>query len=174
MPIARPSTSRSRAGFTIVELIAVLVLVAIAAVSASPVLDTVDRSRRAGMRDEIERRLIMARAHAMTTGMPSGVRFDMADQTADAIEIVSSGAAPSMMGMANNDRPLNAMFTGVAITGISLDPADARDAIWFSNEGVPHYRTAQGAFISNLSQDAVITVTGGGVVTVRMESGLIE
>lgn len=93
--------SRSRAGFTLVELIGVLVLVGIAAISAVPVLGTVDRMQRAGMCDEIERRLMMARAHAMTTGMPSGVRFALGDQQAEVMQIVSSGATPTKMNMAH-------------------------------------------------------------------------
>jgi len=166
--------SRFRSGFTLVELIAVLILIAIAATSAAPVMDTVDRSRKAGVRDEVVRRLMMARSHAMTTGMPSGVRFDVDAQMAEGLEIASSGAAPSAMKMQGHGEAVDSMFAGVAIESVVLDGGGSYDTVWFSNEGAPHYRTSGGVYVGAFTQDAVVTVSGGGTVTVRMVSGMIE
>jgi len=168
------SISLMRSGFTLVELIAVLILVAIAATSVAPVMDTVDRSRRSGMRDEIARRLMVGRSHAMTTGMASGVRFDVDEQLAEGMEIVSSGAAPSAMKMQGHEEAMGSMFAGVSLESVSLNGSGSYDTVWFSNEGVPHLRTSGGVYVSDLSQDAVITVTGGGTVMVRRVSGMIE
>lgn len=163
-----------RGGFTIVELVAVIVLIALAGITAAPVLETVERSRRAGLRDEITRRLLIARAHAMTTGLPSGVRFDLGGQTACGMEVLEAGAAPTLMRLEGHARAVDSLFPGVRITDVLLDPGGTHDTLWFSHEGVPHYRGADGAFLSGLAQDATITLTGGNVVTVRMETGLIE
>lgn len=163
-----------RAGYTLVELIAVMVLVSIAAASVAPVMGVVERSRQAGAKDEIERRLLMVRSHAMTTGRPSGVRFDLAAQTAGAYEILAPGGAPVKMAMQGGDESAESMFAGVEIVDADLDPADAYDTIWFAHDGTPHYRTGGGAMVGGLTQDAAISVTGGGSVTVRMVSGAIE
>lgn len=151
-----------------------MVLVAVAAVSVAPVMDTADRVRRAGMRDEVARRLLMARSHAMTCGRPTGVCFDLGEQTAAMMEIATAGGAPAEMDADGNSDSLAAMFAGAAITDADLDDGDVYDTVWFSHDGTPHFRTDAGVLIGGVARDAVISMEGGAVVTVRAVTGLIE
>lgn len=168
---------RSR-GFTLIELVAVMTLVAILSVAATPVLYTVQRSRETGLLREIDRRLTVARADAMATGLPSGLRVDVAAQSLSLLQISASGAAPTPLAMPSAESAssgsIAAMFPGAIVTAIDFDDAGAYDTLWFDREGTPHLRTAAGAYAGPIDRDATLAVTGGGVLTVRRLTGMVE
>lgn len=73
----RPGTPPGRA-FTLVELIAVLVLIGIVSATAIPALSTTDRTRHASAARLAAADLKFARQHAVATGLPIWVQFNTA------------------------------------------------------------------------------------------------
>jgi len=67
---------KSRAAYTLVELIAVIVLAAVLAASAAPMIGTIGNARRAAALEAIRNDIAYARAHAIATGMRTWVNID--------------------------------------------------------------------------------------------------
>ncbi len=171
-----------RGGFTLVELIAVVVVLAAVSISAAPALVSLSGIRDASLGRELGRRVNLARAVAGASGRPTGVRFDAAAQSMMLVQVATAGAPPTPLpgitgsvdgGSAGADS-VSSLFPGSSIVSVSLDPAGAHDTLWFSYMGVPHLRDGTGAPAGDLVQDAVIGVSGGHTLTVRMVTGLVE
>lgn len=171
--------THQRGAFTLIELIAVLVIAGILAATISPVMDSIRRTRDAGFAREIVRRLLLARAHAAATGQPAGVRFTAATQSVSMLRITSGGAAPTPMPSANGGAPapaadaLGALFPGASMTAVSIS-GPTGDTIWFDYEGTPHLRTTAGAYAGPLAADATITISGGRTITIHAVTGMVE
>ena len=176
----RPSRARPRGGFSLIELIAVLVIVSIVSISIAPAIGSMGRMSDAGLRDEVARRFALARAYAMSTGRPAGLEVDAASGQLNLVYIPTSGAnplpIPGPTGAADPSASLaiESIFPGTAITDADLDGANAHDTLWFDYEGTPHLRTSAGAFVQSLAQDATVTTAGGSSVTVRRVTGAIQ
>ena len=169
---------RGRHAFTLIELIAVIVVLGILAGTAAPVLANMQRGREAALAREAERRVELAAATALATTLPTGIEFSMANQTMRFVEITSSGAAPTVVaptgGATVQSQPVSSLFPGTAIETVDLANAGAPETIWFDYEGTPHTRDVDGTNPAPLSRDAVVTFTGGHAVTIRHITGLIE
>ncbi|MCA9294780.1 MAG: hypothetical protein KDA20_13310, partial [Phycisphaerales bacterium] len=117
-------------------------------------------------------------ATALSTTLPTGVRFDATTQTMTLVEIVSSGAAPTTVlpsiGAKYPELPVGTVFSGTSITTVDLADAGAPDTIWFDYEAAPHTRDADGTNPVALTRDAVITFSGGDTLTIHKTTGLIE
>jgi hypothetical protein len=67
------------------------------------------------------------------------------------------------------------LFPGVAITAATSGSGQSGTfTLWFDHEGVPHSRSTAGTRSAPWTADASITLTGGGVISVRRRSGVIE
>ena len=167
-------------GFTLIEMIAVLVIISIMSVSVIPAVRSLDTMAHAGLRNEIARRLALARANAMSTGKPTGLRFNAAAQSLDLLYINASAdpptALPGPTGAedASSSSPIASLFPGAALTDADLDDADTYDTLWYDFQGDPHFRTADGTFVSTIPRDAVINTSGAMTVTVYMTTGAIQ
>lgn len=166
--------------FTLIELVAVMVLVSILSLTVTPLLATMRSSRDSALAREVERRLQLARAHGMTTGRPTGLTLDVAEQALRLVYIAEAGAAPAPLPGASGEaeghaqESIEAMFPGSALLAIDVGGAGAFDTIWFDYQGVPHLRSETGAFVQNLTEDAHISLAGEHVVTVRHTTGMVE
>ncbi len=168
-----------RRAFTLIELAIIIAVVGLFAVSAIPAMDTLAQTRRLSAVREVERRLMAARATAITTGQPAGILIDTVAQTLLPVTIAPGGGPPVAMRAANGEAEalfsIPAEFPGVAITGLlSGDGLGADTAFWFSFEGEPQLRAGDGTLLGGFTQDAWIQLTGGGKVHIRRGSGLIE
>lgn len=172
----------SRVGFTLVELIAVVVVLSAVSITAAPALMSLSSIRDASLGRELGRRINLARAVAGAGGRPTGVRLDTTAQTMMLVQIASVGAAatplPGITGSVSGGPAVGdsvgSLFPGSSILSVSLDPGGAHDTLWFGSMGVPHLRDGTGAHAGDLAQDAVIGLSGGRTVTVRMVTGLVE
>src|SRR5690606_30212358 len=72
--------SRKASGFTLLEMIAVIVIVAILAAVAVPTIGTVSATRGASAARQLLRDLTFARQRAASTGVPTWVAFDVANE----------------------------------------------------------------------------------------------
>lgn len=168
-----------RRGFTLVELIAVMVIMSALAFSAAPAVRSMTSARQGAMSRQLVRLIELARAHATASGQPTGLVYDSGSATFQLRRIASVGAAPSAtpdpLGGTYKDLALSVEYPSVAVTGFVTGDGDANhQAIWFSFNGTPEIRDGSGAYLSGFTQDAVITTTGSHSVTVRMTTGAIE
>jgi len=177
--MCRSALSVRSAGFSLIELIGVLVVLSALSAAALPTLERIERSRRTGLAVEIERRLTLARAAAMATGEPHGVRIASEEQILSTVRIEESGAEPSpaigMNGDAAGALEIPASYPGAAIESMVNGDGDSRlDTIWFGYDGSPHLREEDGARIGPFTVDAVISVVDGPTIEVRRLTGLVE
>ncbi len=178
LPTVTSCLSRKPRAFTLVELVTVVVIVGILAASAIPAFGTLSSSRQAAAGKEVARLLLVARSCAVASGRPTGVKFD----TGSAITIVNiptTGAAPAAMtdplGQPEPTVSLPGLFNGVKIVSVVLGDSTAGNVtLWFAYDGTPQTRTSGGTLGSAWTKDATIALTGGGTLTVRKGSGLIE
>lgn len=176
-PRVRPRTRNS--GFTLIELIAVIGVLGVVAIASIPALGTVGDTRRRALAAEIERQLLLARAHAAASGRPAGVRFDAASQTLTLVRILAPGAAPAeipgVTGASDSGAvtPVASLFQGVAFGSLSTMPG-GDSAVWFAPTGEPQVRTSAGALVGVFTAAATVTVTGGPTITVHPLTGMIE
>lgn len=169
---------RGGAGFTLAETIAVLVIAGILAVVSAPAFAGLLRMRHAGLASEVERRLSLARAHSVAASYPVGVRFNIADQTVTTMALPDSTAAPTEMSATVGGSPttlISEIAPGASVTSVAINGGGVYSTIWFDYKSVPHVRDeSTGAFVSNFTEDAMISLSGGHSITVRRLTGLIE
>lgn len=167
--------------FTLVELVAVMTILAVLSLAAIPSLGTLSATRRAALGNELERRLLLARSWAATTGQPAALRIDLSAQRLEMLRIQNDGDAPtplpSSTGATDSDSTLQigSAFAGASVLSVSLTPStDADTALWFSHNGTPQVRRSNGKLLSDLTSDALISLSGGATVTVRRLTGVVE
>lgn len=177
--LQRASTARARPGFSLTELIAVMVILSALAATAAPAVRSMTGARQGSMARQLVRQLELARAYATASGQPTGLVYDSGANALLLRRIATDGGpptpVPSPLGATYDDLLLNAQYPSVTVTGFTTGDGDpAHQAVWFSFEGTPEVRDAAGALVTGFTQDAVITTTGAHVVTVRMSTGAIE
>lgn len=178
MPPRAPARTRRRA-FTILELMVVVLLMSILAVSVLPALGSLDEARLGAAVDEVERTLVHARSLAMASGEPTGVEFDLTAQTVTLVRIVSAGTPPepALDALSQPVTPLRLPVTFPRVELISLtngDGSSGSGTVWFRFDGAPEVRASNGSLVGPFSQDALVTLTGARSVAVRMGAGLVE
>lgn len=169
-------------GFTILEMIAVIVITGLVAVSVVPAVARIDDAKKAAGAFDVARTIEFARARAAASGLPTGVRFDTALDTMLVVESESGGVAQAIvdaLGEAAEPTDLGEQF-GADVQRISLSTGAVsagtidRSTVWFTFALVPHLRNESGAYAGALDSDGLISFGSGAVVTVRAGSGLVE
>lgn len=167
----RRARARGRAGFTLVELIAVIVVLAIVAAVAMPRVGAMSDGRAGMAAAMLQRDLLFARERAVNTGVVHWVEFSVG-----AGSYTLSAEQPPSYGFASRqtlrDPASNASYqrflnrdelAGVTLVSVNL----SSNPIGFNRMGRPI--TTAGALIAG---DGVVTLTGGRTVTVTGSTGL--
>ncbi len=161
---------RSR-GFTIIELIAVMVVVAILAAAAVPALGVLDSGRSRAAAKQIVRDIDYARARAMTTGTVSWVVFDATANTysvlAESVSTPGRAGATTITDPATQ-APFTVRLNQGEFAGADLLTADFGGAaeVGFDRLGRP--LKSDGA---QQTVDGVVTLSRSNTVTVSAPSG---
>ena len=165
-----------RQGFTLFEVMVVVTVTALLAASAIPAMNGIRDSQSVAAAAETARQLLTARARAVSTGRPHGVSVSVTGTLGKAR--IEDGTVATVVGADGQDEPptsLPAMFGGAEVESfLNGDGTTGSGTIWFDSEGTPHCRSSGGAFLQGFSQNAVVALTGGHVVTVHKVSGLVE
>ncbi|CAG1008107.1 hypothetical protein PHYC_03520 [Phycisphaerales bacterium] len=164
-------------GFSLVEMSVVILITAILAVAAIPAFSAMSGARQASGAEEIERRIVNARARALAEGRPVGLRVDPVAQTLRTFTIASTGAVPTPaidpLGQSESAFNFAAAFPGVQITAVSVNGSTGVQTLWFAFDGTPQERSANGALVGAWTEGATVTVTGGISVFVVAGSGAV-
>lgn len=174
-----PACGAHRRGFSLLEMVVVVVVMSVLAVTAAPSIELMFSARRGGAAAEVARTLERARTNAIATGNPSGVAVDLAGSTLTLVELTVGAVGPTVI-----DDPLGQpaapvrvaeLFNGVTIDRLTHgDGTSAGGTLWYGFTGTPETRDGDGGFVAEFTQDAVIELSSGAMVTIRRGSGLVE
>lgn len=161
------------------EMAVVISVAGILAATVVPALNSLEGVREASAAEEVERRVVLARGHALSRGRPTGIQIDPAARTIRMWEIVSVGAAPTPARTPLNEvEPalrLDDVYPGVTIASVvGGTGATGAQTFWFGIDGTPQTRNAAGALGAAWTRDAAITMSGGQLVYIRRGSGAVE
>lgn len=171
----RQPLSAARA-FTLVELMFVVMLMGILAVSVIPAMGNVTQMRAGAARDDLSRTLEFARSQAMSIGQPVGVRIDPEESTLELVGIDSVGeiivlndpltTKPRIVSISDS-------YSGAEITGLD-GVEDDNAVIWFDFDGTPHTRSGDGSFIAFNDDPVEILINDDLLVVVHAYSGMVQ
>ena len=167
-------------GFTLTELLIVMVLLSILSATAIPALGRLDDAQRSGLLNECERLVMLSRSRAISTGIPSGLEFDLTEQRVAMISLQtdSTGVEPVTRAGTGTDYISRAnAFPGAAIE--LAGPVDApvslgTTTLWFDFDGTPQQRQADGESPVALTNEFVIQIVDGPRLTVAPYTGMVS
>ncbi len=165
-------------GFTLVELMMVVVIMGIIAVSVIPAMGNVRDMRAGAARDDVARMLEITKGNALASGEPVGLRIDVERSELTMIHLSVAGTITPMTDpLTGQDRMVNITqtYSDVSLSGIiNGDGSSGSGMIWFDYESTPHTRNPSGDFTAINDEPAVITLSSGSTVIVHAHSGLVE
>lgn len=169
-----PSPRTPSRGFTLIELIAVLIVLAIMSVVGAASLSGTARAREAAAARQIRSDLAFARQLAVASGRPAWVTFST---SADTYTLLAQTGTTT--GLANAQtltdpatrspfviRLGEGAYAGVDITAASFDGGAT---VGFDTLGRPISSTA-----TLLAADGSVTLSGGTLITVTARTGAIR
>lgn len=166
-----PGRRGRRRGYTLIELAAVMTLLAILSIAATPAISSMLGTRERALAAETARLLAVARARAAATGEPTGVRFEDDGSWMSLVRIAGTGESPSAVpGEAARSW---AAFGSARIGDVENGDGTALRTIWFGAHGRPEVRRDDGALVGDYTQDAVVDVGGSQEVTVTRATGMV-
>lgn len=173
------SPAITRAGFTMIELMVIVVIMAILAGTVIPVMDQSTQARQGASRDEVVRSFEFARAFAIAGGVPAGVAIDTSESTLGIVTLNDSGAIIPVVDRIDGqikEADLSQHYAGVTIVSFVNGNGTTGDGtVWFDFQAEPHTRVqSSGAFDAVFNQNATLTMSTGTTITVHAGSGLVE
>lgn len=170
-------TGSARRGFTMVELIVVVVVLGIVSASVIPAIGALAGARRAGAVEHVRATLRLARASAMLTGQPTGVAVNPDDSTLAVVWIAPGATAPGAkidaLGSPYTPVSLAIEFPGSAIDAlVGFDGSSGAGTLWFGTDGVPERRDSIGTLLGTATSDAVLTLDSGEAITLDRGTGV--
>ncbi len=164
-----------RRGATLIEVLTVVVIMGILAMSATPALSIASEATQAAAVSETRRLLEYTRAHAIATGVPSGFIVDPSTQQIELVTLADGAVVPVMTSLGELRPAVNLAdrFSGATITSIS-GPLAGSESLWFDFDGLPHRRDRAGRHLGVLDASVVYRFDTGGEVTVAPIGGLIR
>jgi len=174
----RSNSAPGRRGFTLLEVAVVVMITAILAVAAMPAMGMLGDARRSAAAECVERTLSSARARALASGVPVGLRIDPATGAMACVEILNPGEAPtpvtSALGEAETALVISTAYAGVRMTEVvGPDGGTGATTVWFGIDGTPQRRDSTGALLGNATGDCVVRIEGDHTVRVRAGTGAI-
>jgi len=168
-----------RGGYTVMELLLIVVIIGILASTAIPVMSQSVEARQGASRDEVIRILEFARGRAIASGVPVGVQVDSATARLHLVTLNQAGAVIDIIDPIDGEIKLADLtrdYAGVAINSFVNGNGTSGDGtVWFDYRAVPHTRdNISGGFTAAFSQNATITLSTGTLVVIHANSGLVE
>jgi type II secretion system protein H len=153
----------SNRGFSLVELIVVMVLISIAAAVATAAMGSVGTTRQKSAARQLARDLTFARAQAILAGRTVWVVFDPAAETYSLLmEAVDSGGRGSAVALIDpaTGRPLRQALASLGHEGVTLNALslEGGSEVGFDWRGRPKLDDS-----SYLSSPGLITLSGAAV-----------
>ena len=174
----RRRVMRAGSGYTLLELLLIVVIMGILASSAIPVLNQSTRARQGASRDEVVRLFEFARGRAMAGGVPAGVVVDTSDNTLRLVTLDENGEALDMVDPIDGgikQSNLSNEYAGVVIDSfVNGDGSSGDGVVWFDFRSEPHTRDDTGAFDSSFSQSATLTLSTGTLIVIHAYTGMVE
>lgn len=172
-PVSRPAR-----GFTLIEMVTVIVVLGVLAASAVPAFRTLTDVRRGAALNEIKRQLAVARSTAIMSGRPTGLTIQT-DSSLQLVQVPTPGAGiQPLTGPLGETTPVTSLpgrFSGVSITSATSGRGETGAVtFWFAFDGSPQSRTPSGTLSGAWTADGAITLSGGRSITVRKITGVIE
>jgi prepilin-type N-terminal cleavage/methylation domain-containing protein len=168
----------ARRAFTLLELVVVISVVGVVSVTVIPAWNSLSGTRQAAAGEELERRLVAARSQAVSEGHPIGLQINPTSDTLRFYTIATTGAVPTVLpgldGQPDAGVNITAMYPGADILTVTGGSGAAGTQIlWFGYDGSPELRSAAGVLTGSWTGDAVVTLAGGNMVTVRKVTGMV-
>ncbi len=168
---------RRGGGFSLLELVAVMVIAGILAGAAVVTLSTTTGNRSKMAADQLLRDLTFARQRAVATGTPSWVQFDIGAETWSILaeDPVSAGTGWTDAAIIDDpatNQPFVQTLGASPYIGVDLLTVgfDGNDKVKFDWLGQP---LTYGTTETSLVADGTVTLSGGHTVTVEAETGHI-
>jgi Tfp pilus assembly protein FimT len=174
----KATRSLRRGGYTILELLLIVVIMGIVSSAVIPVMNQSLQARQGASRDEVVRLLEFARGLAIASGVPVGVLVDMDTSSVGLVKIDSAGEITDVLDPidgAPKQTVLSDEYAGVVISSmVNGDGTSGNGTIWFDFRAEPHTRDdVSGAFDEAFIQNATITLSTDVQIVVHAGSGLV-
>ena len=172
-----PASMTHVRAFTLVEVVAVVVILGILAVATLPALGRMNDARIDAAADAIESEAIYARSVAMATGRPAGLAIDISEQLVTTVVLHAfDGVIPARgaTGLERDPIEINVLFRGAEIEHfVAPDGGAGSGVVWFSHTGTPQTRDRDGLFIADAAHDSEIVMNNGNTIVVAAGGGAV-
>jgi len=152
-------------GFTLIELVMVLVLIGILAVFIAPKLGDVSSMKGGAFRDKLRADIRYAQNLAMTRGMRTRVsftgatRYDVFSSTTSTCSAFVSAMNPA------TGQPFTVDLTAAPYTGAGITLSlPAMNCLEYNSLGQPYNCTGLGSVCSAIASGMTVTINGGAAV----------
>jgi MSHA pilin protein MshC len=163
----------NRRGFTLIEVIMVIVLIGILAVTAAPKLGSFLSSNYGAFSDKLRADMRYAQNLAMSLNQRVRVRFTAASYDITIGGVIVHATDPS------NGKPYPVLLGSGDYAGISLADTFGGDCVEFDSLGSPYEGTAAtcaaaSPLSTSLPASRTVTVTNGQTITVTLQTGAVN
>jgi len=170
---------RLAGGYTLIELLLIVVIMGIVAVSAIPVMGQSIQARQGASRDEAVRLFEYARGRAIAGGIPSGVFVDVNNSTLRLVTLDDDESIINMLDPIDGgikQTALSIEYAGVSISSfVNGDGTSGSGTVWFDFRAEPHTRNEiTGVFDALFAQNATVTLSTGTLIVVHANTGFVE